>query len=57
MEEVFGKHEMNVGNLEGDIWVCGGSILVDKRRSIWTTSLRVARLVRILGRSRTTLVG
>ena len=31
MEEDFGKQEMDFGNLEGGILVCGGSILVDDR--------------------------
>ena len=57
VEENFCKREMDFGNSEGGILVCGGSILVDGRRSIWITSLRIACLVRILGTSRTTLLG
>ena len=57
MEENFCKQEMEFGNSEGGILVCGGSSLVDGKRGIWITSLRIACLVRILGTSRTTLLG
>ena len=57
MEEDFGKQEMDFGNLEGGILVCGGSVLVNWRTIIWMTSLCVASLVGVLRRSRMTLGG
>ena len=55
--EDFDIWEADFINLERGIFVSGGNFLVDWRRIIWMTILRVASLLGVHGRSKTILGG
>lgn len=52
---IFVKQGQTLIIWRGGIWIGRGSIVIDWTRIIWMNSLRVACLVRVMWRSRTTL--